>query len=205
MIRIFALIAVIGVYFVAMSEVLAVEFVFKEKHDTVLVLGKFELGDDKKFVEFLEEVAADPDNTVTNVALESGGGNFVTGVWMSLMISDLGFTTQTFGYGCYSACAVVWMAGTETEQMLGEDGSPAPVGFHGPRDDEFNRDPTADAIMAWVVGYHGYSPLMALDIIEAVDPDGGNDIILLTPEQKDEWEWGKRAHRAPDATFDDLR
>jgi ATP-dependent protease ClpP protease subunit len=86
----------------------------------ITVLGSFELGDDKKFI----QIALPLDNAI--VAFNSDGGNLSAGLGIGRAIRFKEFTTMVPKNSiCASACGLAWLGGFE---RLVDEG--AKVGFH---------------------------------------------------------------------------
>lgn len=86
----------------------------------ITVLGSFELGDDKKFI----QIALPLDNAI--VAFNSDGGSLSAGLGIGRAIRFKEFTTMVPKNGtCASACGLAWLGGFE---RLVDEG--AQVGFH---------------------------------------------------------------------------
>lgn len=86
------------------------------------VYGDIEPGFAKRFTQAL---TANPQ--ITRVWLGSTGGSVTDAVEAGLLIRELGLDTALFG-NCYSACPLVFMAGTRREIWAGS--APHGLGFH---------------------------------------------------------------------------
>src|SRR5215831_6797910 len=75
----------------------------------LIIDGKIELGDDKKFEELVEK----NDVKMAIVGLNSWGGNLLAGLAIGRSIHDKGYGTYVPGWAtCASGCADIWLAGS---------------------------------------------------------------------------------------------
>src|SRR4051812_13545041 len=117
-----ALIALMG-----LSTAQAMDFTFdspneRPKRGVIVARGEIIPGDDEKLHKM---VAALSDNTVlTDIALNSPGGNYQEGVRLASSIRNTGLNTVVFGT-CASACFLMFAAGNSKAVFDG-----AKVGVH---------------------------------------------------------------------------
>ena len=87
----------------------------------ITIQGDIQYGDDQKFD---GELSRHPDLKVGVVALNSNGGNLDAALKIGRTIRKKNFATVAHEK-CYSACAIIWVAGTYLQAYKASD-----IGFH---------------------------------------------------------------------------
>jgi uncharacterized protein len=130
----------------------------------VIVIGDFELGDEKKFIQ-----AVLPLDTAI-VVLTSNGGNLYAGVEIGKAIRLKSLSTLVpKGSVCASACAIAWLAGDH--RFVDVDGQ---VGFHAAYTEDARRkipSGTANAVIGAYLNQLGFSQ-SAVIYVTSAPPEG---------------------------------
>lgn len=99
-------------------------------NDTLILFGKIEASDLQRFHRNLS------GGPVKHVVLtESPGGDMGAAYGISHLITQRKINTAVRG-SCYSACAIIFMAGIERQMLAGKDLARTSLGFHGPHNKE---------------------------------------------------------------------
>ena len=133
----------------------------------IIVVGTFELGDDKKF----SKVALDIDDAT--VLFASGGGNLITGIKIGKSIRLKEFKTVVLNDAfCASACALAWLGGSKRFME-----SKAAIGFHAAfteKDGKLREDGVGNALVGAYLNQLGL-------------PDRAVAYITIAPPESIEW------------------
>jgi hypothetical protein len=107
------------------------------------------------------------------IALLSNGGNIYAAIKIGEFIHQNGWRTYVQN-GCYSACALIWLAGAERRMRAG-----AVIGFHAASQDDGRESGPANAIVGAYLTRLGYS----YDLIAFATAASPTDMAVLTPDK----------------------
>lgn len=163
------------------SAALAADYALSEDETVVFVTGTIEPGDDVKFIDAIK------DKPVTTVALNSGGGHFITSSNIGFYVYDHKLTTYVNEGECVSACAFIWLAGARrlaTELTTPMIHAPYAQDENGVIDDSPETLALSSRLVGW---YFGAVGIRNFDFSTAVSFVPPFLLLSLTPSFMEEY------------------